>query len=124
MLVNITCRKGDTFSLTLTLKDSSGTALQLSTLGYEFLMEVRSQAGGSKIIIGTPGKGRDAANGNAFTFTTNDSGDVTINVSAEIMRNVTSGNYVYDLQQIVDGNHTTIIRGSFKVNEDISKSII
>ena len=41
--VNITCRRGDTFNLTLTLKDSSGTAIQLSTLGYEFLMEVRDQ---------------------------------------------------------------------------------
>ena len=28
------------------------------------------------------------------------------------------------IQQIVDSTHTTIIRGSFKVNEDISKSIV
>ena len=40
--LDITCRRGDTFSLTLTLKDSSGTALQLSTLGYEFLMDVKT----------------------------------------------------------------------------------
>ena len=122
-VVNITCRRGDTFSLTLTLKDSSGTALQLTTLGYEFLMEVRSQAANS-IVIGTPGKGRAADDGSAFTFSTDDSGGVTINASAEIMRTVPAGNYIYDLQQIVDGNHTTIIRGSFKVNEDVSKSII
>ena len=42
--LDITCRRGDTFSLTLTLKDSSGTALQLSTLGYEFLMDVKTSA--------------------------------------------------------------------------------
>jgi hypothetical protein len=128
--VNITCRRGDTFSLTLTLKDSSGTAIQLSTLGYEFLMEVRDQLGvvssskNSNIIIGSPGVGRASDTGLSFTFTTDDSGNVTITASAESMRSVPAGSYVYDLQQIVDGVHTTIIDGSFVVNEDVSKSIV
>jgi len=39
--LDITCRRGDTFSLTLTLKDSSGTAIQLVTLGYEFIIDVK-----------------------------------------------------------------------------------
>jgi hypothetical protein len=128
--VNITCRRGDTFILTLTLKDSSGTAIQLSTLGYEFLMEVRDQLGvastsnDSNIIIGSPGVGRASDTGLSFTFTTDDSGNVTITSSAESMRRVPSGVYVYDLQQIVNGVHTTIIEGSFAVNEDVSKSIV
>ena len=128
--VNITCRRGDTFNLTLTLKDSSGTAIQLSTLGYEFLMEVRDQIGfvsspsRSNVIIGSPGVGRASDTGLSFTFTTDDSGNLTITVPAESMRSVPSGNYVYDLQQIVDGVHTTIIDGSFTVNEDVSKSIV
>tara|TARA_R100001440_G_scaffold72559_2_gene96538 strand:+ start:719 stop:1138 length:420 start_codon:yes stop_codon:yes gene_type:complete len=127
--VNITCRRGDTFSLTLTLKDSSGTALQLSTLGYEFLMEVRDQLGAvsaseKSIIIGSPGVGKVPDNGLSFTFTTDDSGNVTITASAESMRSVPAGSYVYDLQQIVGGVHTTIIDGSFVVNEDVSKSIV
>ena len=37
--LDITCRRGDTFSLTVTLKDSSGTALTLSTSEYKFLMQ-------------------------------------------------------------------------------------
>jgi hypothetical protein len=128
--VNITCRRGDTFSLTLTLKDSSGTAIQLATLGYEFLMEVRDQIGfvsspsGSNVIIGSPGVGEVSDTGLSFTFATDDSGNLTITVPAESMRSVPSGNYVYDLQQIVDGVHTTIIDGSFTVNEDVSKSIV
>ena len=40
--LDITCRRGDTFSLTLTLKDSSGSAIQLATLGYEFIIDVKS----------------------------------------------------------------------------------
>ena len=39
--LDITCRRGDSFELSLTLKDSSGTAIQLATLGYEFLMDVK-----------------------------------------------------------------------------------
>ena len=39
--LDITCRQGDTFELTLTLKDSSGTALNLATDDYSFLMQVR-----------------------------------------------------------------------------------
>jgi hypothetical protein len=127
--VNITCRRGDTFSLTLTLKDSSGTAIQLSTLGYEFLMEVRDEltsvsTSEKSIIIGSPGVGRVSDTGLSFTFTTDDSGNVTITASAESMRSVPAGSYVYDLQQIVGGVHTTIIDGSFVVNEDVSKSIV
>ena len=38
--LDITCRQGDSFSLTLTLKDSSGTAHTLSTDNYSFLMQV------------------------------------------------------------------------------------
>ena len=60
-VLNITCRKGDTFSITLTLKNSAGTALTLSTSGYVFLMQVKStevtRRGGlvrSSLILGTP----------------------------------------------------------------------
>ena len=72
--LDITCRRGDTFSLTLTLKDSSGTAKTAST-----------------------------------------------------MRNVPSGRYAYDLQEILPSatgpdTHTTILRGVFTVNEDVAKA--
>ncbi len=40
--LDITCRRGDTFSLTLTLNDSSGNAITLATSGYEFLMDVKT----------------------------------------------------------------------------------
>jgi len=41
--LSITCKQGDTFELTLTLKDSSGTALPLVTDDYKFLMQVRKR---------------------------------------------------------------------------------
>ncbi len=39
-VLDITCRQGDTFELTLTLKDSSGSGLNLSTDKYSFVMQV------------------------------------------------------------------------------------
>lgn len=45
--LDITCRKGDTFSLTLNITDSAGTAINLSA--YTFEMEVRNA---SKAFIG------------------------------------------------------------------------
>ena len=92
-------------------------------------MEVRDEltsvsTSEKSIIIGSPGVGRVSDTGLSFTFTTDDTGNVTITASAESMRSVPAGSYVYDLQQIVGGVHTTIIDGSFVVNEDVSKSIV
>ena len=50
-VLDITCRKGDTFSLTINLKDSSGTALTLSTSNYEFLMQVKSESVSRRAVM-------------------------------------------------------------------------
>tara|TARA_R100000234_G_scaffold116253_1_gene93094 strand:- start:871 stop:1314 length:444 start_codon:yes stop_codon:yes gene_type:complete len=135
--LDITCRRGDTFSLTLTLKDSSGTALQLSTLGYEFFMNVKSNEkdkSGERFVIASSSTAsqksptssrlnedqtRDLAG--IFTFDdASDSGTVVLNASAASMASFPVGRFSYDIQQLVGGVRTTILRGSFKVNEDIT----
>ncbi len=137
--LDITCRRGDTFSLTVTLKDSSGTALPLATDGYKFIMQVRGSAssarnkGASGLILGSRELGSRAINskGNDSSFedfTLDDSGNVTITATATTMRDIPAGNYLYDLQQIKPNTstgideHTTILRGSFRVNEDVSEA--
>lgn len=135
--LDITCRRGDSFSLTVTLKDSSGTGLPLVTDNYSFVMQVRvNQAaarakGTAGLVLSTLEKGPRAVNRDgtqrAFEpFTLDDSGNVTIEATAETMRKIPGGTYIYDLQQIkpneTTGNdeHTTVLRGTFVVNEDIS----
>ena len=150
--LDITCRKGDTFELSLTLKDSAGTALPLVTDEYTFLMEVRKSrvssrsrrsvqripvnggAGGNAdddnlitdsvadIVIGsTEGGVKGPVN---FTFNDkDDSGNVTVSVSALEMRKVPAGKYKYDLQYNVGSTQKTILEGRFTVNEDISKAL-
>ena len=125
--LDITCRKGDTFSLTLTLKNSSGTALTLSTSGYEFLMQVRSRQKSNrdrKLVIGSNTLGASTQSGVNFSFALDDSGNVTISATDDIMRKVEPGRYVYDLQQIVSGVSTTILKGNFTVNDDISDILL
>ena len=130
--LNITCRRGDTFSLTLTLKDSSGTAIQLATLGYEFLMDVktspqRSRTGtlereviASSALSSSESK-VDAKLSNGFEFANiSDDGTVNVTAPASVMKEFPVGVYVYDIQQKVGDTITTILQGSFKVNEDIS----
>jgi hypothetical protein len=124
--LDITCRKGDTFKLQLTLKDSTGTALTLTTSGYEFLMQVRGRQksqGSRKLLIGSTNRGKAADEGVNFTFTKTDSGVLTVTASDAIMRKVQPGRYVYDLQQILDGVTTTILKGNFTVNDDISEAL-
>ena len=59
-------------------------------------------------------------------FTLDNSGNLTIRATAETMRFVQAGSYIYDLQQIKPNSttgvddHKTILKGSFKVNEDVS----
>jgi len=153
--LDITCRQGDTFELTLTLKDADGEALPLSTDQYKFLMQVRGSrsarrptalfrrtdgGGGGEadsddalivdggiantngIIIGTVGQGKQAKVN--FTFKDlDDSGNVTLFLSAADMRKVEPARYKYDLQYIVDDTQRTVLEGSFKVNSDISKAL-
>ena len=121
--LNITCRKGDTFSLILTIKDSSGVVVPLATDDYSFLMQVRGpkNAEGSRDVIVDTTQSVDTG----FVISVNDSGVVTISASATFMKNVDQGRYVYDLQQNVGTETvvvTTILEGSFVVNDDISRS--
>ena len=85
--LDITCRKNDTFSLDLNVKNPSGTAISLTD--YEFKMEVRSSTDDS----GTPvvASASVTATKNADSTT----GKLNLKVSATNM-NITAGTYVYE----------------------------
>lgn len=105
--VNICCRRGDTFQLEATIKDSNGTALDLTL--YTYKMEVREYDGGPLVI--------DSAN---ITITGTSAGVLTIVISAANMA-VDAGTYVYGLQTtlISSGVVETWLYGTFEVVQDI-----
>lgn len=142
-VLDITCRRGDSFSLVITLKDTSGTGIQLKTNKYKFIMQVKDNgtlSGREALILCTAlGQPVDekplgtiaAMSSDGTTDGTSnidDNGNVTVFISDSTMRQIPSGRYVYDLQYIIpegssDGTdtHTTVLRGAFIVNEDISE---
>ena len=136
--LNITSRRGDTFNLAITLKDAAGAALPLVTDGYEFVMHVRTSAfadGADGIVLSTAAHVPVGAMGNGIWVGTienmmvvdeignniDDNGVATIKITDATMRVLPSGRYCYDLQYIASGVHTTILTGSFVVNEDVTE---
>tara|TARA_X000001316_G_scaffold3893_1_gene820 strand:- start:6812 stop:7249 length:438 start_codon:yes stop_codon:yes gene_type:complete len=133
--LDITCRQGDTFELTLTLKDASGNGLDLSTDKYQFLMQVRSSKtrptinqlrvpneSDPSIVIGSIELGKKAEVNFSFK-NIDDDGNVTIFLSADDMRKIDAGRYRYDLQYKVGDVQKTVLEGSFRVNGDVSKAL-
>jgi len=109
--LDIICRKGDTFTLALDFgKSIADTATSSSS---EWDMDVRE----SDTATGT------VLNDTDFTYSITDGtatrSKLTITASASTM-NVTSGLYVYDLQQTTSAAVKTYLYGTFTVNEDVT----
>lgn len=112
--VDVTCRKGDTFSLRLTITDAAGDAAFAAS--DVFLFEVRDSDVGSLVSNGSA---------NFTDDVTASSTDVTakyidLNVAASVMKTMPAGLYVYDVEQKSGDTVSTLIYGTLKVNEDIS----
>ena len=113
--LDITCRRGDTFSLTINFKQSDGTS-PVDLSNYSFEMEVRSSADddGDSPVINQSDIG--------ISITNATGGTISIGVTDTVMETVEGDTYVYDIQAITAdaGATTTWVTGSFTVNEDIT----
>tara|TARA_R100001510_G_scaffold38557_1_gene34959 strand:+ start:972 stop:1364 length:393 start_codon:yes stop_codon:yes gene_type:complete len=115
--VDIICRKGDTFSLRLTVTDADGAANFAEN--HIFRMEVRDSDTGDLITNGSA----------TFLITvTAAAADVTnkyidLTLDADTMKTMPSGLYVYDVEQKTTASTpvvSTLIFGTLKINEDIT----
>lgn len=104
--LDITCRKGDTFRLILTLTDSAGSSLDATT--YDFKMEVRNSDTATNTVV---------ASGDVSYIKA--SGQLTVIIDESNM-SMDGGLYVYDLQATKSGDVQTWLHGLFKVNEDVT----
>lgn len=106
--LDIVCRKGDSFSLTIEFDANMPNPADAGVTYTMVVRETDTSAG---------------AHEDGFTFTRdgNDSKKITIANTATNM-NVASGLYVYDLQ-VVNGSTgptKTYLYGTFRINEDVS----
>ena len=106
--LNITCRKGDTFTLTLNITDSAGTAIALTP--YTFQMEVRDSATDAIIIPTTD-----------FTFTKDADGTTgKLNIIVAAADMTATGSYIYDLETTLTTDVQTWLFGVFTINDDVT----
>ena len=146
--VDITCRKGDTFELSLTLKDDASTPVSIVNENDSFKMEVRASDDSNTAYGTTAGDTNDniilstldATSGATKKITVKDSsgvdlphadggsaivtdGIVKFAVTSAIMATRSAGLYVYDIEMTdasASNKVTTLIYGTFKINEDVS----
>lgn len=111
--LDITCRKGDTFQLSMEVNDDNGDPIDFS-LYTSIKMQVRESED-------------DDDDSPVFSFEypaaydTSEVGKLVINKAASDMANVQSGLFVYDLQLTDQSNKTvTWFYGIFRVNDDIT----
>jgi hypothetical protein len=124
--VDVTCRKGDTFSLRLTVTAADGIAVGFAADDI-FLFQVRDSDTGDLV---TNGSDTFSASVTADDNTAGgvDAGGVTntslkyidLSVPADKMKTMPSGLYVYDVEQKSGTVVSTLIFGTLKVNEDVS----
>lgn len=146
--LDITIRRGDSFELSLNIKDNAGNNLALLTNDYEFVIQIKTPSVSSRRGVQTkqasalPQRSLIAASSLQESTTQNtpvnkeaespifvfenkdDNGNVTLRATAANTATLPVGTFVYDLQYkyTVNGfeNVTTILKGNFIVKEDIS----
>ena len=151
--LDITIRRGDSFELSLNIKDNAGNNLPLLTDNYEFVSQVKtpSSTASSRRVTKTsqvsaaPKRSLVAASSlkesstqevpqdkeadsPIFVFENkDDSGNVTLRATAANTAALPVGTFVYDLQYKYTANNfenvTTILKGNFIVKEDISTAV-
>lgn len=147
--LDIICRKGDTFNLKITIKDTNDNKVDVTEDSFAMQVRTRATSDGVTGLILTTDPSQEAIDGGStnpvlgfkdpitpsqykakFTVDRGSSdenddtfGVVTFDATAFQMSNVPSGRYVYDLQRLDVNNNQqkTVITGSFVVKEDITE---
>ena len=109
---NITGYQGDHIQLTLNLKDSNGTAINLD--GYGVRGQVRSSYGSTGILLDL----------NPI-ITSDISGTVAININSYVSADIPISDHVYDIERypsgILTGNSIKLMRGKFSILPEVTR---
>lgn len=127
--LDITCRRGDTFLLSLNFTQADGTTpLDVTAEKYKFNMDVRESDtdDGATSVASTDSNAIATGSANITVDQSNGSfGQIKLTISAAAMATIVGGSYVYDLQAEQQTNGATSkietwLFGSFTVNEDVT----
>jgi len=113
-IYNIIADQGATLSRTITWTTSAKTPI--NNTGYTARMHVRSNVTSNTTILVLTTENSRILLGGA-------TGTITLTVSAADMTNVTSGQYVYDLELVAPVSNvvTRLIQGNFSVRAEVTR---
>lgn len=110
---NITGYQGDYIQLTLNIKDSNGSAVNLS--GYQVRGQVRASYGSTGILLDL----NPTISGNGT------SGIVSININSYISEDLPVSEHVYDIERypsgIETGDSIKLMRGKFTILPEVTR---
>ena len=109
---NISGYQGDYIQLTLNLKDSKGSALNLN--GYGVRGQVRSSYGATGVLLDLNP-----------TITSVLSGTMAININSYISQDLPVSDHIYDIERypygILTGNSIKLMRGKFTILPEVTR---
>ena len=109
---NITGYQGDYLQLTLNVKDSNGSPLNLS--GYEVRGQVRTSYGATGVLLDLNP-----------TITNSISGTISININSYISQDLPVSDHIYDIERypsgISTGNTIKLMRGKFSILPEVTR---
>ena len=118
--LNITTKRGDSLSFTVTVKDSDGDPVDLT--GYNFAMDVRlsNEKIDSNVVLSTSPPSAMAAS--TIVLVGYADGTLTLEATRQAMESVDAGGYMYDIQATNNStlDSKTWFFGSFDINDDVS----
>jgi hypothetical protein len=109
---NITGYQGDYLQLTLNVKDSNGSPLNLS--GYQVRGQVRTSYGATGVLLDLNP-----------TITNSISGTIAININSYISQDLPVSDHIYDIERypsgIPTGNTIKLMRGKFSILPEVTR---
>lgn len=109
---NISGYQGDHIQLTLNLKDSNGTAINLD--GYGVRGQVRSSYGSTGVLLDLNP-----------TIISVSSGTMAVNISSYISADIPISDHVYDIERypsgVLNGNSIKLMQGKFTILPEVTR---
>jgi hypothetical protein len=108
--LDLTIEQGATFSRTITIKDASNVAVDISTDTFEGQVRKRHQSGTVEANF-------------SFTITDGANGEVTATISATDTAAMDTGEFVYDIEWTNTGtNVVRLLEGTATVTPEVTRS--
>jgi hypothetical protein len=111
-IYHLTIEQGATYNLSLTYKDSAGTAIDLT--GYTARMQLRRRVDDSVVVVDLTTENSGIALGGA-------SGTIDVTISATVTSAMVSTEGVYDLELISGSVVDRIIKGTYTVDREVTR---